>query len=152
MEAVTISAKNFNDRPDHATFTLLVVSTRRGDKQIVNDAFRVYHNDVTISPGSTPMDVLRSFVRTYGYPLAIGASPSEKFFLDQVFQIESNKALVNVDAPRDSGSDVKATSLVRVSNLGVVEVALAYAIDISRYRETLERLGVRLAPMPTTRA
>lgn len=147
MEALTISAKNLSDRPGHSTFTLLVVSTRHGDKQIVNDAFRVYHSDVNISPGSTPMDVLRSFVRVYGHPLSIGTSPSQKFFLDEVFAIEGDKAVTNVDAPVEFGSEVKMTSFIRLSVLGYVEVALAYAIDISRYRTTLKKMGVRLAQM-----
>lgn len=145
MEALTISAKNFSGRPGHSTFTLLVVSTRHGDKQIVNDAFRVYHSDVHISPGSTPMDALRSFVKVYGRPFSIGTSPSQKFFLDQVFAIEGDKAVTNVDTPVEFGSEVKMTSFVRLSVLGCVEVALAYAIDISHYRTTLQKMGVRSA-------
>jgi hypothetical protein len=143
-ESFSLFAKTFADANKEASraFTLLVVPRREGEEQIVGDAYRIYHDDIPINPGSTPLDLLRAFVSKYGCAIRVGEAPASKFLFDQVVPLGERRRVVEV--LRDQlppGTEVKVNSIIRVSRLQVIEVALAYGIDITRYREMLISRG-----------
>jgi hypothetical protein len=118
---------------------LLVHSHVDGSKQEVAKAWWVWRDDIGMSESDAPLDVLRKHVHKYGLSFVIGGSEPMMFAFDQTFPMQGM-------APRGQILSVKHSKGVkfeaiaeqtRVSPLGVVEVALAYAIDVSRYESTL---------------
>ena len=69
------------------SFSLMVLSMRKGAVQTVLNAWRVYHSDVNLSPPRRPLDVMIAFADRYGLPITVG-SKTEKFILYEKFPVK----------------------------------------------------------------
>jgi hypothetical protein len=141
--AVSLYAKNHGEQRSADQFTLLVQTTREGYTQRVDSTWRVYHSDVNLSQAHEPLDLLRAFVEVYGLYCRVGNSAPAKFFLYEAFPLTPGQRpteILKIDVPQ--GVFFETSSLIRVSSLGVIEVAIAYVIDMVRYMNDLRKHGV----------
>lgn len=130
------------------SFWLMVYAHRTGTTLLVQNAWRVYVDDVDLTEAQRPVHVLRAFVQKFGLEIQIG-SETGSFFVDK-------------DLPMKPGEVIEAYVVKGVRNRhfmstisglnlpGVHHVVLAYAIDVDRYAKFVEQKGVRvkLPPLP----
>jgi hypothetical protein len=142
--AVSLYAKHHGDPRSTDRFTLLVQTERKGYLQHINSAWRVYHSDVNLSQVHEPLDILRAFVDVYGLYCRVNDSAPTKLFFYEAFPLAPGQqptSILKFDSSQAATFD--ASFLVRVSPLGVVEIALAYVIDSARYMSDLRRHNVQ---------
>jgi hypothetical protein len=130
-------------------YTLLTETTRRGDEQAVGHVWRVYHSDVVLREAVSPLEVLERFVDVYGLLFRVpNERDAKKLRLYGAFTIPGApfrgplnvRRFFRVSAPPDQA--FVGTSNYHVSDLGVLQYAVAYFIDASRYQRDLVRHGV----------
>jgi hypothetical protein len=142
--AISVYAKHHGTSHSTDRFTLLVPTLRRGATQIVSAAWRVYHSDVDLADAHEPLDVLRAFVGTYGINFRVGNSPLRKFFFYEAFPLMPGGQRTDITRIEAANPlDVASMSFLRVSSLGVIEVAIAYVIDRPPYINDLRKHGVQ---------
>jgi hypothetical protein len=125
-------------------FSLLVVTNRKGYRQMVADAVRVYPADVDIADVSRPLDFFRAFVQKYGNFVEV-CGYREKLFL--FASIEKPKVIHDdlwIKADKPNGTDPRLC-VVYASTAKTIEIVIAYAIDENRYRVDLKKRGVNLS-------
>ncbi len=142
--AVSLFTKTVQGQRSYDTFTLLVTATRENAVQRVDLAWRVYHSDVTISQAYEPLNVLRAFVEKYGIECRVGSSAPAKFFCYEAFPLLPSQRAMNPITSISSTEKGLASFLYRVSPLGVLEVALAYTIDLTQYGDDLRQHNVQM--------
>jgi hypothetical protein len=143
--ALSLYIKHHGDLHSPERFTLLVQAQREGDRLTINSAWRLYHTDVDLSRAHEPVDMLRAFVDVYGLYCRVGNSAPAKFFLYEEFPLASGQRateIIRSDSPPNVAFE--ASSLIQVSDLGVIEVAVAYIINMSQYTSDLRKHNVEL--------
>jgi hypothetical protein len=143
--ALSLYIKHHGELQSPDRFTLLVQAQREGDRLTINSAWRIYHVDVDLSKVHEPVDILRAFVDVYGLYCRVGNSAPAKFFLYEEFRMASGQQateIIRADSPTDVA--LEASSLIRVRNFGVIEVAVAYIINMSWYISDLRKHNVEL--------
>jgi hypothetical protein len=127
-------------------FVLVVQAQRYRSSLAVVAAWRVYLSEVSLNRALTPIDVLREFVETYG--------------LDEDWGITTSKFLFNKKIPFDrlepqllenrenvlNPQGVCILSAFRDKSNRVLIVAIAYSIDLTKYRRDIKKHGVHLTP------
>ena len=63
-------------------FTVLVNAMRNGDLLIVEDAYRVYHDEVDLNGAETPLEVMKAFLSVFGEDCTLELDG--KLFLDRL--------------------------------------------------------------------
>jgi hypothetical protein len=127
-------------------FTLLVQATRIADVQRIDNVWRVYHSDVDLSSIREPLKILRAFVDVYGVSFKVGKSLSSKFFLYEAVPIldkRNKNSVIQIDNVQEA--NLIASTLFRISSLHVVEIAIAYIIDVKKYFKDLRKHGVQVS-------
>ena len=135
-------------------YTILVKCQRMGDILVVDDAYRVYHDDVYLIGAIYPIDILKRFLDTFGMDTEImilnadgtNAQPPEraKLFHDAVYDVPNGGMFVH----KFSGETVRIGPVVEARQL---EVALSYDVSSPKYADQLMRHGVKVQ-IPTQRA
>lgn len=141
--AVSLYTRHHGHQRSTDRFTLLVQTMREGYTQRISSTWRVYHSDVNLSQAHEPLDMLRAFVDVYGLYCRVGTSVPAKFFFYEAFPLVPGQRpteMLKFDAPQEALFD--SSFLVRVSPLGVIEVAIAYVIDLGRYMSDLRKHNV----------
>ena len=132
--------------PGQDSYTLLVIGMREGSVINVAAAWRIYHLEVNLSNARSPMDYLQAFVEVYGLEFQVGDQYGK--FITDIF-VPKNLLSGNTEFLRDKAlQKVTATFRFFRRTEGLirqgVEVAVAFEIDISKYRGDLIKHGVKV--------
>jgi hypothetical protein len=156
----TISIKSVLNNKTEDNFSVIVLSTREGQVQEVLCAFRAYESEVNLKNLYAPLDVVRSFVETYGLSFRIGQVIS-KFMHNEVLKFDefspildqSDQALDKLKPIEGKRGDhylpliIHGTSNIRGVGTEVWdEIYLAFIIDMTKYVATLRKHHVQLPP------
>jgi hypothetical protein len=86
-----------------------------------------------------PLSVLERFVDEFGLPMTLPGRPPRRFIVYDSLPFGGATldptALLAIENPEKSS--VLGTTMIRVSSLGVLEIAVAFYIDIRRYKQFL---------------
>lgn len=127
------------------SFVLLVQAQRHKSTLAVTAAWRVYLSDVNLSKALWPIDVLREFVEIYGFDEDWGIAVS-KFLFNEVVTFEealNNYQLENrIKKINPQGICIFVAHRDKARHL--LNVAVAYAIDLKKYELDLKKHGVHL--------
>jgi hypothetical protein len=119
-------------------FWLLVCSQRAGITQLVQHAWRIYVEDVTLYGAKTPLDVLRMFTSTFGLRVSVGTVRG-KLIVDEVVDTpvgEATKLLeIHLDYPNQR--TIHTFSTVALSSPPRHHIKIAYAINLRKYVQCL---------------
>jgi hypothetical protein len=137
-------------------FWLLVYTHRAGAVQLVQHAWRIYIDDVSMAGARIPLDVLRAFTSQFGVWVSIGADRT-KLFVDKVISAPEEKTsdLFKVQLDYPNQRTVYTFSSVKLVNPERIHVKIGYAINLRKYveclvshnvdvsREVLQSVGLR---------
>lgn len=153
---ITISLKSITPQRTEDRFKLIILSYREGSAQEVDCAFRAYFDEVDVEESDEPLNVLRSFVNTYGVTFRLGDiigkfvhNEISSFGLEfmtrpaalSIQPLEGQKG--NYYYPLAAGA---STSIAGAKGGLVSSIVLAFAIDITRYMSSLRRHHVQVVP------
>lgn len=140
----SLYVKHHRSSDPNDNFSLLVVSSRKGYQQRVDDAFRVYPSDVNIGSAKYPVELLKALVEKYGLPLDVGNQKGKFFFLVIIDKVpEEETFIIGAPFPRDKNVPYEAKFTLRETE-NTIEVAMAYALDEGVYRNDLKKHGVQV--------
>lgn len=124
------------------SFWLAIVAQRQGRTLIVHCAVRVYLGDVELETAREPIDVLRAFAEKFGFNVTVGKSTG-KFIVDEVFpRTLSGEFLRGMTIKGTLGLDY--FGMLNFINLpDRHQVVMGFAINITRYAESLRFHGVK---------
>ncbi|GFO69748.1 hypothetical protein GMLC_33270 [Geomonas limicola] len=139
--AASLYMKNVTD----SNMSLVVTAARHGSTQTVISAWRVYYDDIDLNDinMSSPLGMLRAFVHTYGINLNIG-NKTDKFFLYEKItttlsaNTEDDVNLVHFVEPHSTNL-FEHFMLRKLDDSDSIEIAFAYAINLSNYLNDLKR-------------
>ena len=122
--------------------SLLVIAKRKGFEQHISWALKVYHSDVDLSTAHTPVDVWKAFANSYGLEMKVGATKG-KFILYERIPAEGNKEieLVTGKLP-ESKNFINSLVFRKNANPPSFDVALAFSLDVEKYKADLRKHGV----------
>lgn len=146
-KALSLYIKTYKLRKKEDVYTLVVLSNREGYKQILLDAWRVYHSDVDLTKTKTPLDVLRAFVSEYGFTIRVGDKTSKMFLYEEV-QVEKGKKTSDLMQVETPNKEAGQASWLSEGIPGGVRLVIALSINQEKYRADLIRHGVRLPEWP----
>jgi hypothetical protein len=127
-------------------YTILVGAQRKGDTLIVDDAYRVYHNEVDLIGATSPLDILRRFLEKFGEETeavifnedgTIAQSAQKRLFHDVVYYLKKGQVLWH---HFPSGNKVRFDSNEDDTPF---EMALCYSVSAPKYVDQLRRHGVK---------
>jgi hypothetical protein len=127
-------------------YTILVGAQRTGDILIVDDAYRVYHNEVELIGATSPLDILKRFLEKFGEQMEVvifnadgtmAHSSEQRLFHDVVYHLKQGQVLWH---RWPSGTKT------RVDGNGddtPFEMSLCYSVSGRKYVDQLRRHGVK---------
>jgi hypothetical protein len=129
-------------------YTIIVKCQRAGDMLIIDEAYRVYHDEVNLLGAATPLDVLKRFVQVVGREVEIMilnsdetlAQPPDKgkFFHDVVYNVARGGVIVQ--------KFMRDTVRFSPTEDGPVGVDLSFEVDSQKYASQLLRHGIKVNP------
>lgn len=124
-------------------FYILTTSMRKGYSQTAMGAWILFASELKSAKSLLPLDALRAFVDVYGVTIHINSKSSKFFLYESVpFMVNERTPLIRFE---DEKKDFYSSMMVRVNNeKRVVEIAIAYVIDLQKYTETMKRHGFRI--------
>ncbi len=129
------------------SFYLFVEAVREDDQLNVISAWRIYPSDVDTRDTRFPLDLLKAFVNVYGLEFRIADYATHKFLIYDAFPFQAkareNKLIEILNASND---DFYQNFFVRISTLNVLEVSMAYCINLTKYAKDLMKHGVHITP------
>ncbi len=127
-------------------FLLLVHVNRDRDVFNVNSAWRIYHQDVNLIGISQPLDILRAFVEVYGLNMRVLNIPTKAklHVYDAIPYVGDPGKFKLLDIENPDNASFEVSQYMRISDLGYVEIAIAYAVNTSRYVADLRRHRVQI--------
>jgi len=131
--------RSFRTRWPLKDFLVIVVAERVGLQLVVHQAWRIYPRKVNFSGVHTPVEWLQRFADYYGFEIEVGEKKGHFFLIAEA-------PVPNSYIVRTSREKVIVTRLVQKEPGTNRETsAFIIAINIGKYRETLDQLGVRRA-------
>ncbi len=137
-EAISLYAKAYRDNGD--AYSLLIDTRRVGDEVIVHYGIRVFHSDVDMSDVTTPLDLLRAFTARFGEDVVLNDEVG-RLFIYRAMPIGATKFRIGMPNSAEH-ADVRASH--RLLAGGVVEVTIAYGVNLTQYAASLRRHGVAI--------
>jgi hypothetical protein len=125
---------------------LLVQTVRKGMDQVAQAAWRIYPSDFDdLEHAEQPIDVLEAFARRFGVELMVGTQTG-KFIAVEAFRKGSGVSVGEVTIPNPPrGVQYFASYSQRVTTKpDILNVGVAYCINVNEYKENLKAHGVRL--------
>ena len=143
--SVSLYVKHHRSPDPRYNFSLLVVSSRKGYQQRVDDVFRIYPSDVDIGSARFPVDLLKALLEKYGLPLDVGNQRGKFFFLVIIDKVpeEEETFVIGAPLPSDRNISYEARFMLRETEK-TIEVSMAYALDEVAYRSDLKKHGVQV--------
>jgi hypothetical protein len=130
----------------HDLYTILVKCQRVGDMLVVDEAYRVYHDEVDLRGATLPLDILKRFIEKFGEEVEIkilnsdetNARPSERgrFFHEVVYNVPRGGFIISIFP---SGEVLRIES----AEDAPFEVALCFAVGHQKYIHQLMRHGIK---------
>jgi hypothetical protein len=130
----------------HDLYTILVKCQRVGDMLVVDDAYRVYHDEVDLRGATLPLDILKRFVEKFGEEVEIkilnpdktDARSSERgrFFHEVVYNVPRGGFLIGIFP---DGQVLRIES----AKDAPLEVALCFAVGHQKYIHQMMRHGIK---------
>jgi hypothetical protein len=121
----------------------LVTGKREGQTLTLFNAWRVFQDDVDIDINhAAPLDLLKSLANTFGVEVVVGSTAGRKFILYE--RLPPGEPLLTAKVAQRFALEF----LFRKTQDGGAEVAVAYGIDMARYRESLLRHKIDAPEMP----
>jgi hypothetical protein len=129
----------------HDRYTILVKCQRAGDMLVVDEAYRVYHDEVDLLGATLPLDTLKRFIEKFGDEVEVKilnadetiVQPPErgKLFHEVVYNLPRGGFIVTV-FPGE---------VLRVGSAqdAPFEVSLCFAVNNQRYVDQLMRHGIK---------
>jgi hypothetical protein len=137
---ISLFAKRF--KPDQGqAYVILVVARRLEADVYIHAAWRVPEHILLRTPDTDLIALLKEFVQVFGLLITIPQRAPTKFIYYDAVQIDPRQPLLQqlkVTGPK--GAVARTSYILRVSDLGVLQVACAYAIDMGAYRASLASL------------
>ncbi len=138
-ENLSLFAKHHNE--GSGEFTLLVCGRRNGNNIEADYAYRVYHEDVRAGEYiDSPYEYLHALTEEYGIPVQVGDIEKKLFWFERIEKPDSNGKMELFQAKGDVDSMALSTFVKEKEK--EVYIALAFAINLDKYRRDLERRGV----------
>jgi hypothetical protein len=126
-------------------FTLLVDVRTENAAPTVMGAWRIYHDTIDASQLETPLTLLREFARVYGLPLSIGDLEPATFHYYAILPVQEKMSpaelvnkLVRVHSSKSSAFELHL--ICRSLPHGIVEIAVAFAVDSIKYLSDIRKL------------
>jgi hypothetical protein len=119
------------------SFWLIVQTHRVGITQIVQSAWRIYTDVIDLANADRPIDVLKAFIKVFGIPMRIRGK--EVLFLEAEEAPKREALAFQVRGDLETFGSVSFTS---TTNPDIVQVGIAYSINIPNYRSYLKEHGV----------
>ena len=136
-------------------FLYLVISSPENGAQLVYIALRIYNSEISIDSLRNPLEALEKFVDHYCIKVNIGKSFS-KLIQNEVIANESihftPDSLSEIIRPLEGDPNNRCCPVVIASesklrganNEMLIEIELAFLLDIERYMATLKRHNVKI--------
>jgi len=135
---ISLFLKTFRTRWPLKDFTMLVAGGREGFRLHVHQAWRIYPTRVNVAGLSTPVDWLRRFAGVYGANIEIEGK-KDNFFLFTNGRVPDR---MKWELPPHR-QFIISRFFQRDAITGREQSALIIAVDIGKYLNTLDELGVR---------
>jgi len=138
---ISLFVRSFRTTWPLKDFLVVVAAQRRGLILDVHQAWRVYPQKVNLQGVKTPVDWLRKFADSYGAEIEVQGKRGH-FFLIAEGPIPDSIMFRPPESKKEH-QFVISRFVQKDPSSGVEKSALIVAIDVDRYRETLDELGVR---------
>jgi len=120
--------------------TLVIMTTRKDDRQIIWDVLALYHSEFGSLP-SEPIDLLQAFLTKYGVDVRVGQSEPRKLFLfERVQALPGQPPSAQVSASFGPFSGEFRSFLRLYPNFAIISVV--FGVNETRYLDTLRRHGL----------
>ncbi|HEV7858387.1 MAG TPA: hypothetical protein VGO91_07130 [Pyrinomonadaceae bacterium] len=123
-------------------YHLLILTDRHGYTLDVLNAWRVYPSDVDLSTATTPLDVFRAFVETFGTTFRIG-DKEKKLFMYEKLPIQTDEEMVKINTLQGVERLIQGQVVGQFNN-EMFEVVISYQIDYANYTESLRKHGLKV--------
>ena len=136
---ISLFLRNFRTKWPLKDFFMLVAAKREGFHLYVHQAWRIYPSRINVSGLTTPVDWLKKFADTYGMKVEINGEKANFFML-----LEGKIPAEFKWEPPAPHRKMMISKFAQIDPVTHTEqAALIVAIDINKYRATLDDLGVR---------
>jgi len=127
-------------------YVFLVHCRRAGDLQHVVTAWRVYLSDIRLKDDrNKPLDVLAAFLDVYGIEFTVrGFDTPRRLIASERFVVVPGEPDSELFRFESKGIAFEANQTVQRTS-DAVEVALAYAVNVTRYLDDLRKHGVEIS-------
>ena len=139
---VSLFLRSFRTRWPLKDFSVIVVAQRNGFKLDVHQAWRIYPSKVKLDGIRMPVDWLRRFADSYGYEIELGGKTGH-FFLLTDEPIPNDVILKQKAKPRSIEGTTITYFTQQDPGTKKPSAAFVIAIDIMKYRETLDQFAVK---------
>lgn len=121
--------------------TLLVLTMRTHDRQVVWDVLVLYHSEFAFVP-SDPVDILRAFVGKYGLDIRVAGSDARKLFLnEQVPIISESPSTELISIPKGQSRRGYLRAFARREDELVI-IGIAFGVNVDEYFASLSKHGI----------
>lgn len=135
---LSLLAKRFEPRRGTA-FVMLVQATRSGSRLDVGAVWRASEHLVVRTSEHDLLALLKEFVSEFGVRIKVPEREPTKFIYYDAIPRASFGSSMPIPALLDlqEHREYEASFTMRVSSTDIVEIAIAYAIDVTAYRQSL---------------
>jgi hypothetical protein len=134
---ISLFVRSFRTKWPLRDFIMLVGGLRDGFKLSVQQAWRIYPTRVDLAGAYTPIEMLQRFANEYGAEIEVGNKKGH-FFLFAERPPDGFK----YEAPSDKPTEVMVSHFTQQRG-GIPFAAMLVAVDLDKYRKTLDALGVK---------
>jgi len=115
-------------------YSILIKADRIGARLLIDEAYRVYHDEIRLVDAGSPLEILRRFLDKFGLDIELNGERS-RLIIRKVIYATAGQVITLVHG---DGSRIAH----KCENDGPVEVVLAYSVSDGLYAEQLMRHGV----------
>ena len=142
----TLIASRVDPGSGKEPFILLCHARRHQSSLMINSAWNLYESDINLPDNYTLLDLLKSFIKKYGFFVQMLGSEKVKFVNYAYAPTYSDVRPYVLDPAKfiflENKKKYFANAMLRRSPAGPVELFYIFAVDIEKYIETLLGHGV----------
>jgi len=110
----------------------LTICAAKGAALDVRSALWVDSNMVDTRNIKNPLDLLRRFLRVYGRPVRFGNRPNTRLVVNEAGPYQGDSSPV-ITVTEYFNHNLDRNLVARLSPLGIIQVAMAFAVDVTDY-------------------
>lgn len=137
-DAISLFVKDIRSSRAGNDHFLLIQTHRVRQTQVVQSAWRVFPGDVDLSSAVEPLDLLKAFVDVYGSVVKVGEVSGK--FIENILHPKGESFTFEPGIERKE--IFASVSHVDTRDPKLVEIGIAYGIDIPKYRAALSNRGL----------